>query len=72
MFNLIIVILLIVAVIALVNIALANANDGDYCVNDDLENGTTYLEYCLFDNKIISCSQNMTECLEAKKELIEK
>ena len=65
--------IIILIIIAGICVSIALAIEGDsYCANDTLMNGTTYLEYCLLGNKVISCSQNMTACIEAKEELEKK
>ena len=70
--NLTLIIIAVLLIVAGICVSIALAESDSYCANDELMNGTTYLEYCLLGNKVISCSQNMTACIEAKEELEKK
>lgn len=65
----IIIALIVIAAVATTFIVFGaeQVESGSYCVQDEYD-GKKYLEYCLFNNKIISCSENdkaMRECIEA-------
>lgn len=67
--TIIIIVLLLILIAAVFQIVFGEVLDGSYCATDNLLNGTRYLEYCLLNNKVISCTQNMTACIEVNKEI---